>query len=78
MAGRLAAGNEDDITLARVAVLVLEKEEIVDAVVAQRRGLDDDAERAGEALLDHKVLLPTDLGTGGKSQLSSASSGSHQ
>jgi hypothetical protein len=47
VAGRLAAGDEDDIALARVRVLVLEEEEVVDAVVAQRGGLDDDAQRTG-------------------------------
>jgi hypothetical protein len=47
VAGRLAAGDEDDIPLACICVLVLEKEEIVDAVIAQGRGLDHDTKRAG-------------------------------
>jgi hypothetical protein len=42
IAGRLAPRNEDDIPLAGVCVFVLEEEEIVDAVVAQGRGLDHD------------------------------------
>jgi hypothetical protein len=47
VAGRLAASDEDDIPLARICVFVLEKEEIVDAVIAQGRGLDHDTKRAG-------------------------------
>ena len=61
VAGRLAARNENDIALARVGILVLEKEEVVDAVVAQSGRLDDDAERAGEVLLNDEVLLAADL-----------------
>lgn len=47
VAGRLAAGDEDDIALACIGVLVLEEEEIVDAVVAQCRGLDHDTKWPG-------------------------------
>jgi hypothetical protein len=47
VASGLAAGNKDDISLARVCVLVFQEEEIVDAVVAQCGGLDHDTERAG-------------------------------
>jgi hypothetical protein len=35
VAGGLAASDEDDISLARVCVFVLEEEKIVDAVIAQ-------------------------------------------
>lgn len=35
IAGRLAASDKDDISLARVCVFVFEKEKIVDAVFAQ-------------------------------------------
>lgn len=42
VARRLAPRNEDDIALARVGVVVLEEEKVVDAVIAQGRGLDHD------------------------------------
>lgn len=42
IAGRLAPSDEDDISLARVCVVVFKEEEIVDTVIAQSRGLDHD------------------------------------
>ncbi len=62
MATALAARDEDDVVLAGIRVVVFEKEELVDAVVVERRDLDDDADGAGQALLDDEVLLPADLG----------------
>ena len=58
-----AARNEDNITLASVGVLILEKEEFVNAVILQCRDLNNDSDRASETLLDHEVLLPSHLGT---------------
>jgi len=58
---RLAPRNEDDIALAAIGVLVLKKEEVVDAVVAQGRGFDDHTKRAGQFFLNDKILLPTHL-----------------
>ena len=60
--GRLAASDEDDIPLVRVGVFVLEEEEVVDAVVAESRGLDHDAEWPGKLLFNHEVLLAANLG----------------
>lgn len=62
VAGRFAACDEDDIPLARICVLVLEKKEVVDAVVAKRRGLDHHAEWASKLLFNDEVLLAANLG----------------
>jgi hypothetical protein len=61
MSGTFAPRHEYDIALAGVGIVVLQKEELVDAVLLQRRDLDDDADRTGQALLDDQVLLPADL-----------------
>lgn len=45
--GGLAPSDEDDISLAGVCVSVLKKEKVVDAVIAQGRGLDDDTKWTG-------------------------------
>jgi len=47
VAGGLAASDEDNISLARICVFVLEEEKIVDAVVTKGGGLDHDTERTG-------------------------------
>lgn len=60
--GRLAPGDEDDISLARVCVFVFEEEKIVDAVIAQGRGLDNHAKWTGQLLFNNEVLLSADLG----------------
>ena len=61
MEGALAPRHEDDIALARIGVIVLEKEELVDAVLLQGRDLDDVADRAGQTALDDQVLLAPNL-----------------
>ncbi len=62
VAARFTAGDEDNIPLVRIGVFVLEEEEVVDAVVAESRGLDHDAEWPGKLLFNHKVLLAANLG----------------
>lgn len=44
MAAALASGDKDDIALARVDIVVLQNEELVDAVLLERRDLDDDSD----------------------------------
>lgn len=44
---RLAAGDEDDISLAGVCIIVLQEEELIDAVVSERRSGHYRADRAG-------------------------------
>ena len=61
MAGRLAAGHEDDIALAGVGIVVLEKEKLVDTVVLQLRNLDDGANGPAQVPLDDEVLLAAHL-----------------
>lgn len=75
IAGRLAAGDEHDIPLARIRVFVLQEEEIVDAVVAKSGGLDHNTKRTSQLLLNHEVLLAANLRrrTARQSQRSSAS-----
>lgn len=47
VAGRLAPSDEDDISLACVCVFVFEEEKIVDTVVAQGRGFNNNAKWTG-------------------------------
>lgn len=47
MLATLASGNEDDIPLAGVGVVVLEEEKVIDSVIPQRGGLHYQAHRAG-------------------------------
>jgi hypothetical protein len=43
---RVAPGDEDDVPLACVRIVALQKEELLDAVVSQCRGCDYCADRA--------------------------------
>lgn len=56
-----ASRDEDDISLASIRVLILEEEEVIDAIIPQRRGFDYQTNRACEALFNNKVLLSADL-----------------
>lgn len=62
MSAGLAAGDEDHVPLARVGILLLQKEELVDAVLSEGRNLDDCANWSGEALFEDKVFPSADLG----------------
>jgi len=62
VAGGFAACDEDNIPLTRICVLVLEKEEVVDAVVAKGRSFDHHAEGTSKLLFNNEILLATDLG----------------
>lgn len=59
----LASCDEDNITLACIGVLVLEKEEFIDAIVIQGRDFDDNSNRTGEAAFDDNVFFAADLST---------------
>lgn len=60
--GAFAPRDENDISLAGAGVFTFQEEEFVDAVVLQGRDLDDEANRAGEALFNHEIFLAADLG----------------
>lgn len=61
MSATLAARDEDNVALARVGIVVLEDEELVDAVLLESRDLDDGADGPYEAAIKDDVLLATDL-----------------
>lgn len=61
MPSTLAAGNEDDIALAGVDIVVFEDEELVDAVFLELRDLHNRADRAHEAPIKDHILLAADL-----------------
>lgn len=58
---RLATCDEDDVALAGVGILVLKEKKVVNAIVAEGRGLDDDAQRPSQALFNYEVLLSANL-----------------
>jgi hypothetical protein len=58
---KFAPSYEDDVSLARVGILLLQKEELFDSVLAESRDLDYASNWPGEALLDDDVLLPSHL-----------------
>lgn len=57
----LATDEEHHIALAGVDVVVLEKEDLVDAVLLQRTELDEKTNRSGQRLLNDQVLLASNL-----------------
>lgn len=61
MAGTLSTGNKDNIALSCADVVALQEEKLIDAIVLEGRDLDDSSNGAGEALLNHEVLLALDL-----------------
>jgi hypothetical protein len=61
MLAALAAGNEDDITLRGIDVVVVEDEELVDAVFLECAGLDDGAYGPEETAVEDDILLAADL-----------------
>lgn len=61
MPAALSSGDKDDIALARIHIIVLEDEELVDAVLLQCGDLDDGADGADQAAVKHEVLFTADL-----------------
>lgn len=61
MSATFATGYKDDIPLACVRVAFLEKEDLVDAVISQRRYLHNNSQGSNQALLNDKVFLPANL-----------------
>lgn len=57
----LASDKEHHIALAGVDVVVLEKEDLVDAVLLQRTELDEKTNRSGQRFLNDQVLLASNL-----------------
>lgn len=61
MPSTLPTSYEYDISLVCSDIITLQKEEFVDTIILQSCNLDDRSNGAGEALLDHEVLLALDL-----------------
>ena len=57
----LTPSNEDDIPLTDVRIAILQEENLVDAIILERREFDKYAYRASQAFLQNQVLLPTNL-----------------
>lgn len=60
----LASNEEDNVPLAGVDIVVLEEEELVDAVFLESAELDEQSNGAGQRALDDEVLLASDLSCG--------------
>lgn len=75
MAGALAACHEYDIALARIGIVVLQEEELIDTIFLQRRYLDHDANWARQASLDDEILLSANLREGAQGYSSVAKAG---
>lgn len=61
VAATLSPGDKDDVVLARVDIVVLENEELVDTVLLESGDLDDAADGADEAAVQDEVLLASHL-----------------
>ncbi len=61
MSSTLPARNEDHIALAGVGIVILEIEDLVDAIVLESRELHKETDRTCEIPLKDEVLLPPDL-----------------
>ena len=61
MAGAFAPRHENHIALAGVGIVVFDEEELVDAVILERRDLDHGTDGAGETSFDNEVLLTANL-----------------
>lgn len=57
----LSPNEENNISLRRVDVVVLEEERLVNAILLQGRELDKQVQRTCKRLLKHEVLLASDL-----------------
>lgn len=61
MAAAFAPRDEDDITLARIDVVVFEDEELVDSVLLEDGDLDNDANGTDQASIKDDIFLAADL-----------------
>lgn len=61
VATAFAPRDEDDITLARIDVVVFEDEELVDSVLLEYSDLDNDANGTDQASIKDDVFLTADL-----------------
>jgi hypothetical protein len=57
----LSSSHKDDIALTCIHVVVLEDEELVDAILLERSNFDDCTDGADQAAIKHEVLLAADL-----------------
>ena len=63
MTAAFAPCDEDDIPLSRIDIVVVQIEDLVYAILPQRRDVDDRTDGAHQAAIQDDVLLATDLRT---------------
>jgi hypothetical protein len=61
MTTTFAAGDEDNIALACVGVVILQNEELVHAIFLKSCNLDYSSDWSDKTLIEDNVLLPTNL-----------------
>lgn len=64
MAPAFASGHKDDVALARIHIIVLQDEELIDAVFLESCDPDDCADGPDQTAIKHEVLLAADLTDG--------------
>lgn len=57
----LSSHKKHNVPLARIDIVVLEEEGLVDAILLERRELDQQVQWAGKCFLENQVLLSPDL-----------------
>ena len=63
MTAAFAPCDEDDIPLSRIDIVVVQIEDLVYAILSQRRDVDDRTDGANQAAIQDDILLATDLRT---------------
>lgn len=61
MSSALPPCDEDEISLTRISVVILQNEELVHSVLLQLRDLDDRADRPYQAAIEDNILLAANL-----------------
>lgn len=64
MAAAFPSRDEDDVALARIGILILENEELVDSVLLEGSDLDYHADWPDQAPIEDDILLAADLSWG--------------
>lgn len=65
MAAAFASGNEDDIALAGVDIVVLKDEELINAILLKHGDFDYNSDWADETSIKDDILLSANLDRGG-------------
>lgn len=61
MLAAFASSDKDDVALAGIDIIVLENEELVDAILLKGSDFYDSTNRPHETAIKHNVLLATNL-----------------